>query len=307
MKKTKTVSATAETFAPPTTAAAIIRVPFHDHEIQATQDDAGYWLPLRPMCEYFDVRMEGQLAKLKTCEWATLKEIFMVAEDGKVRMMVCLHLRSLAAWLLSIKPGKVKAAVREMLACYQREAADVLYRHFFGSDQPRAKSLPAESEALTAIMDRLAQLDSKISAVVTGQERSDADVAAIKTEVSAFHREHSQAQAVAAIGDTTAKVSILKPILVASKEKAAYLGGKKFEPKYNRKFHMAVRKACGGFAGPWKNLPRNLLGNAETRIAEILSEVRSDARAVEEHGYTPQQLEIFRDKPRSKGKASTAN
>lgn len=59
MKKTKTASATAETFAPPTAAAAIIRVPFHDHEIQATQDDAGQWLPLRPMCDRFDVSHQG--------------------------------------------------------------------------------------------------------------------------------------------------------------------------------------------------------------------------------------------------------
>lgn len=140
--------------------AQLVKVPFHNHEILVVEQGEDRWLPLRPLCERFGLSMQGQHEKLKTAPWATIKEILTVAEDGKPREMTALHLRSLAGWLFSIKPGKVKPEVREALVAYQKEAAEVLYKHF--APKPAPPALP--SAELATLRSELAEL----KALVTG-------------------------------------------------------------------------------------------------------------------------------------------
>ena len=102
---------------------------------------------IRRTCEALGVSAQGQLAKLKTNPSATIKMILTVAEDGKLREVACLDLRSFPLWLAGIHPNKVKAAVRPKLIKFQREAADVLADHFRGARKSAAE-LEAEREAV---------------------------------------------------------------------------------------------------------------------------------------------------------------
>lgn len=145
--------------------ATLIKVPFHGHEIEVLEDQGERWLPLRPMCDRFGVSPQGQHLKLQSAEWATVKEMLTVAEDGKPREMTCLHLRSLAGWLFSIKPGKVKPEVRELLVAYQKEAAEVLYTHFSAKATSPALASPELVAQLAAVTDRLASLETKLAAL----------------------------------------------------------------------------------------------------------------------------------------------
>lgn len=110
----------------------LVRVPFHGEEVLAVYLDGEVWVALRPMCERFGVSMQGQLAKAKNKDWICVKEIFtQMPGDDQCRAIVCMSLRSLAGWLLSLNANKVKPEVRDALVRYQFECADVLYKHFF--------------------------------------------------------------------------------------------------------------------------------------------------------------------------------
>jgi hypothetical protein len=58
--------------------------------------------------------------------------IVAVAEDGKEREMLFVHLDCLPMWLATIEASRVKEDVRPKLIAYQKECARVLRDHFFG-------------------------------------------------------------------------------------------------------------------------------------------------------------------------------
>jgi hypothetical protein len=131
---------------------AMVQVPFYGDVLEATEDSGKVLIHLRRACDNLGLSMEGQLKKLKSKPWATVNEMFTVAEDGKRRSVTMIDLDTLPGWLFSIDARKVKEHVREKLARYQKEAARVLAEHFFGR-KPTAPGLTAEDVA--AIVRRI--------------------------------------------------------------------------------------------------------------------------------------------------------
>ncbi|HNC99061.1 MAG TPA: phage antirepressor N-terminal domain-containing protein, partial [Myxococcota bacterium] len=118
----------------PTTLA---RVPFRGGFIEATQLDGEVWVPIRPVCEALGLAWQPQLKKLRAKPWANTCDTFMVSEgDDQRRRFSCVDLRSLPLWLATIEPSRVKPEAREALVAYQREAAEVLFKHFLAAPSP---------------------------------------------------------------------------------------------------------------------------------------------------------------------------
>lgn len=271
-----------------------ITVPFHNETLLAAPghyaDEGDRPIPLRPFCDRLNITVSPQLLKLKGKAWATVLMINMVAEDGKNREMACLPLRAIPMWLATINAEKVSADVRPMLDRYQAEAADVLYKHFLGSNKARGITAEQMAEVAAHIMGQVGKI---LAPVFEAQQKTAEAIAQIQAQVIALHRDHNNARDMSAIGSVCAKTRIKAPIVRIAKEKARHLGGKKSEASFNRKFHIRLREACGGFAGPWDRLPRDLLGTAETCVANIEREVRADTLIAERQGgYTAQQLRI---------------
>jgi hypothetical protein len=120
-------------------AANLIKFNFHGDELDVVEKDGEYWVDLHRLCEPLGLQPHGQMEKLKAAPWATTQIICAVAQDGKIREVFCLSLRSVAGWLFSVNAGKVRPALRAKLVRYQRECADVLADHFLG----RRGALPA--------------------------------------------------------------------------------------------------------------------------------------------------------------------
>lgn len=85
---------------------------------------------MKPIVKGMGMDWMGQLTKLKKRFSSTVEEIPIVAEDGRIRKMVCLPLRKLAGWLQTISPNKVKPEIREKVIQYQDECDDVLYDYW---------------------------------------------------------------------------------------------------------------------------------------------------------------------------------
>lgn len=124
----------------------LVQVPFHDDTIEAIQmPDGKIMVSLKRSCESLGVDFSGQLAKLKSCKWATMEMISTVAQDGRHRGLVMIGLESLPLWLGGISENKVRPEVQAKLLQFQREARDVLARQFFGE--------PVNTPAIIAKLD----------------------------------------------------------------------------------------------------------------------------------------------------------
>lgn len=144
---------------------SLARVPFRGGFIEAAQLDGEVWVPIRPVCDALGVSLQGQLAKLRGKPWACIKMILsQMPGDDQTRQLAAVDLRSLPLWLATIEPSRVKPEARPALVTYQREAAEVLYRHFLAPPAPiKVPTIPGTIEAarIEALEARVAQLEAK--------------------------------------------------------------------------------------------------------------------------------------------------
>lgn len=140
----------------------LARVPFRGGFIEAAQLDGEVFVPLRPLCDALGLAVQRQLAKLKAKPWAVVTLKVMTGADGKAYRMAAVDLRSLPLWLATIESSRVKPEARPALVAYQRDAAEVLYRHFLA---------PAiDASALARLAAELDQLRSEVQAL-RGRDR----------------------------------------------------------------------------------------------------------------------------------------
>lgn len=105
-------------------------VNFYGDEIFLIVSDNEPFVPLKPICENLGLNWEVQRRKLQndSRRWgASLKEAM---SSGGTQKFVCLPLRKLPAWLMSISPRKVKPELREKLLRYQEECDKVLWDYW---------------------------------------------------------------------------------------------------------------------------------------------------------------------------------
>lgn len=155
--------------------AGLVPVPFHGGELLAVAgsypEEGDRPIPLRPFCDRLGVAMQAQLTKLKSKPWAVITMIVTTGADGKSYEMACLPLRALPMWLATIEPNRVKPEVRAMLVAFQREATEVLYKHF----APRLVSQPAPAPQIAGepawaqdLRAQIAVMQSKLT-LLTGR------------------------------------------------------------------------------------------------------------------------------------------
>ena len=109
-----------------------ILVPFHGTNLLLVEHDGQPYTPMKPMVTNIGLGWVGQFEKVKENEarWS-IRNIRMVAEDGKQREQVCIPLRKLPGWLMTMEPNKIKnPEVRSRVVQYQNECDDVLWKYW---------------------------------------------------------------------------------------------------------------------------------------------------------------------------------
>ena len=101
--------------------------------LQIVADEKEQLVAVKPVCEILGVNYTTQVEKLKEHPifGSTIPLRGTVAEDGKVREMLCIPFRFFPGWLFSINPSNVKEEARESLIQYQLKCNDVLFDYFF--------------------------------------------------------------------------------------------------------------------------------------------------------------------------------
>jgi hypothetical protein len=81
---------------------------------------------LRPAVEDLGLDYSAQLKKLKTRTWGTVVETAMVAEDGKLRQMAVVPVRTFLMLLATVNENRVKDEARPVLVAFQSETTDAI-------------------------------------------------------------------------------------------------------------------------------------------------------------------------------------
>ena len=155
------------------------RVPFRDGEIiavaGATPDTT--LVVLAPIAAALGLDWSAQFRRLKNNP--VLKEgiaIRAIPSAGGQQDSICLPLSRLAFWLAAVSADRIHDVdSRERVILYQKEAADVLYRHFFekASGQPTSPHGvpdvrdPAARKLLIESFVRMDELESEVGRLAT--------------------------------------------------------------------------------------------------------------------------------------------
>lgn len=107
-----------------------ITVPFHSAELYLVEHDGQPYTPMKPIVENMGLAWQAQLAKLNSNakRWGITK--IVIPTLGDLQEMVCLPLRKLFGWLMTISPNKVKPELRDTVIMYQNECDDVLWDYW---------------------------------------------------------------------------------------------------------------------------------------------------------------------------------
>lgn len=139
-------------------ALALVQVPFHGDVIDAGKDEDGtVWAAISRMCTTLGLESQAQTRKLREKPWAGVA-LIATPSNGGMQSAWCIPLRALPMWLATIEASRVKPELREKLELYQKEAAEVLARHFIDRKPPASAFDPAVSARLDKLEGMLVEL-----------------------------------------------------------------------------------------------------------------------------------------------------
>lgn len=115
-------------------------VSFRSAELLLVDCGGDPYVPMKPLVEGIGLSWKSQRAKLTSSRFAsTLVEITIVAADGRGRLMLCLPLRKLPGWLMTLHPNKARPQIRPHVVAYQNDCDDALWLHWLKEESRNAE------------------------------------------------------------------------------------------------------------------------------------------------------------------------
>ena len=118
-----------------------LNVNFLGSEIMIINHDGEPYVAMRTVVEGMGLGWGSQFIKIKQRFKSTVMEIETVANDERNRSMLCLPLRKLFGWLMTINPNKVASHKRQTIIRYQNECDDALWHYWTTGIANREKIL----------------------------------------------------------------------------------------------------------------------------------------------------------------------
>ena len=120
---------------------SLISVPFHGDTITCIETPDGEFVPVTPLCERLGLNKQGQFQRLNRDPdlWGVC--VIHTPSAGGTQEMNCIPRNRVAFFLATIDANRVKPEAQDALRLYQREAADVLDRHFRLREEERAEEI----------------------------------------------------------------------------------------------------------------------------------------------------------------------
>ena len=105
-------------------------VPFCHSELTLIDCNGELYVAMRPIVEGMGLTWKTQYRKISQRFNSVMVEMTTTGKDGKQYKMICLPLKKLFGWLMTISPNKVKAELRNTITRYQEECDEVLWQYW---------------------------------------------------------------------------------------------------------------------------------------------------------------------------------
>lgn len=124
-------------------------VPFHGQTLFVVEKDGQPFVPMRPVVEGMGLAWKPQFGKIKARgeRFCVTMMVTQMPGDDQTREVVCLPLRKLPGWLMTINPHKVAPKLRAAVVLYQNECDDALWDFWTKGQAVNKRMAPAEPEA----------------------------------------------------------------------------------------------------------------------------------------------------------------
>ena len=128
----------------------LIPVPFRGTTLYVIPHEDQPFTPMKPIVEGMGLAWAAQTVKLNTnkARWG----VSIIETPIDPQPMLCLPLRKLPGWLMSIHPNKVKPEVKDSIIAYQNECDDLLWHYW---SQGKAVHPRQDDDATLAAQPRL--------------------------------------------------------------------------------------------------------------------------------------------------------
>ena len=139
-----------------------ITVPFHNAELFLVEHHGQPYTPMKPIVEGMGLAWQTQHRKLTQgynqngdtpTRWGV--SIIEIPTLSGIQEMLCIPLRKLFGWLMTISPNKVKPELRDTVIKYQEECDDVLWDYWTKGVAVNPRSTKEEREPLTNAVNLL--------------------------------------------------------------------------------------------------------------------------------------------------------
>lgn len=105
-------------------------VPFYEDTVALISRNDEPFVAMKPIVTNIGLDWAGQYTKLNANPTRWGIEIISIPSLGGQQEAVCLPLRKLASWLMTISPNKVKPELRDKIIRYQNECDDALWDYW---------------------------------------------------------------------------------------------------------------------------------------------------------------------------------
>lgn len=136
----------------------VVTVEFHGQQLITVKNGDDIFVAMKPVVEGMGLAWQSQHRKLSANKerWG-ITEMVMPSNGGD-QTVICLPLRKLHGWLMTIHPGKIKdPVIRANVVIYQNECDDALWKYWSEgiAINPRATINPAQQSDLHALVDQI--------------------------------------------------------------------------------------------------------------------------------------------------------
>jgi hypothetical protein len=103
------------------------------------------FVPMKPVVEGMGLTWQGQHEKLNQNPERWGVRVTLIPSEGGQQQALCMPLRKLPGWLMTIQPSRLKEEIRETVIAYQNECDDVLWEYWTKGKAENPRPAPSST------------------------------------------------------------------------------------------------------------------------------------------------------------------
>jgi hypothetical protein len=151
----------------------LIPVPFRGTTLFVTDLDGQPFAPMKPIVEGMGLDWSAQYKKLNENKERWGIAVIAIPTKGADQESICLPLRKLPGWLMTIQPTRVKPEIKDTIIAYQNECDEVLWQYWNNgkTTNPRFDAPQTFAQALRLAAEQQERIEQQQRELVAVQPK----------------------------------------------------------------------------------------------------------------------------------------